>query len=254
MTAVLAALFVAGGAFAQDSSQVQQPATNDKVWTKVFTAGLFTRYFGTNGASFADEVVVQTSFDLSRNMRGLSVGFNAWSSKGFKTTWQGFSDEIDLMARASRSVGGTTVTGNIGVFFLVPKAKTNVLTVGVKVAKDLRLGEKDKLSVYAGIDSFHLTNRHHSSMHGGKYPSVGLMYQHAFTSKVGVVAQYQYSLDMDGAFGFAKGVHIYRVDTGLNFAVGKVWTLSPKVIYGGTYNDQLRQGKITFGFGLSRVF
>lgn len=253
-TVGLVVLCVCSAVLAQEAQQTQEPVTKDRVWTKVFTTGVYTRYFGTNGASFADEDVVQTNLDFSRNIRKVNIGFNVSSSKGFKTNWKDFSDEVDFTTRASWSCGSVAITGNTGVFLLVPQAKTNVITVGVKVAKGIHLGKKDEFVLFAKLDSFHLTNRKHPTMHGGKYPSAGLIYQHAFTQKVGAVVQYQYSLDVDGAFGFTKSVHIYRVDAAVNFAVGKMWTLSPTIIYGGTHNDPSRLGKTTFGFSLSKVF
>lgn len=236
-------------AFAQDGARGEQSAR----WTTVWETNLLNRYFNvSNGASSADEPVVQSEIKCTRVFADTSVTALIWTSKGFDGMLKTYADEVDAGIVVRHRAGPVVVKGTAVLFFLVPAAGAHVAQFMGQVSK-IYVRESSSLELFGGVDYYTTTRR--AAFHGGTFPVVGLEYQRSIAPRLKAVANLQQRVDLNGAFGCRKGKAVHRSHAELVIAVAKSWTLkAPVLTYGGSYADRGRPGKITWGIGITKTF
>ena len=137
---------LAGIAQTTPNLQSGQPIQTRTTVAGSWTTGFYTRYFAAgNGIVIADEPVVQSEFDIDWARGKLSGSFMIRGSKGFKSNWKSYSDEVDL-GTSLTFAGPVELSGSFWHLALVPEAKTDVQYFALKVAKPLSIGERDTIT------------------------------------------------------------------------------------------------------------
>jgi hypothetical protein len=233
----------------KDPKDPETPAPSP-AWSAVWTTDVRSRYYGeiVNGDFSNGEPVVQSRLNLTRPIGRTSFDLMLWGSKGLSSPlFKNTSDEVDVIFTATRPIGPVTVSGNMGVFFLAPTARFHNLIMGVRVAKQFALGGGLRAEAFVKLDSLSLIANRQTLVHGGSFPTIGLALERHINGRFGLVGQVAYIRDMNGAFGFKKGAGLSRGDVGLRIQINKHWALIvPKVQYGGSYDDPLRPGRVTW--------
>lgn len=250
LTVVTASFALAFSANAQDfDSKKEQEAQTE--WSVAWMGGLYSRYFaGSNGFVVADEPVFQSEVDLCGKYRNLSWAFMVWGSKGFQEIWKSFGDEADFGISAAYA-GPVDVSVTFWHFVLVPAAGSDVQTVWFKVGKTVALTKSTSITPSVDFDLYWPTGS--AGPKRGNYVFGTVFFNQAIASWLGTSQQFKLVKDIDGAFGGKAGTTIFRYDGGLDFNY-RGWTFTPKVIYGGSFNDPARPFNVTAALVVGKGF
>ena len=172
-------------------------------------------------------------------------------SKGFKSNWNSYSDEVDL-GTSLTFAGPVELSGSFWHIALVPVAQTDVQYFELKVAKPLSIGERDTITPSARLDYFRPTGS--AGPRAGKIVNGGLRYVHTITQRISMSNEVHLMRDIDGAFGLRPNSNLYSYGGAVDLKVGRGWTLIPKITIGGTFIDPTRPTKVTFAFEAKKTF
>ncbi len=218
----------------------------------LWITGIHSRYFGsTNGAVFADEPVVQSEIDITCTKGRVSGTLILWGSKGFKSNWQSYSDEVDVIGTVTYS-GKADFTVQFAHYQLVPQAGGNVQTAGIEVAKTFKLDKRNSIKTSAALDWY--WSPKDGGPQSGKFVTLAASITRVLNEKVSFTNQIQYIRDIDGAFGFRPKTNVLRYDASVDIALGHNWTVTPKFTFGGAFGDPDRPGKPTFAVIFTKAF
>jgi hypothetical protein len=240
------------------SANAQEPPAKAKdepiktVWTGTWTTSTYSRYINiSNTAVNADEPVVQSELDINWEHGNFSGSFMVWGSKGFKSNWRTSSDEFDFGAKVAHS-GPIDVSVSYWRLVLVPDAGSDVNNVVLEASKTFAPNKRDSFTPSLKLDMYWPDST--NGPRAGKFVNVSLLYERALSERVSLVNQAQYARDLNGALGYRPRTNLYRYDGGIDVSVGNGWTLSPRIIYAGSWGDPDRPGKLTLGFSASKNF
>ncbi len=243
---------LAGIAQTTTNLQSGQPIQTRTKVAGSWTTGFYTRYFAAgNGIVIADEPVVQSEFDIDWARGKFSGSFMIRGSKGFKSNWNSYSDEVDL-GTSLTFAGPVELSGSFWHIALVPVAQTDVQYFELKVAKPLSIGERDTITPSARLDYFRPTGS--AGPRAGKIVNGGLRYVHTITQRISMSNEVHLMRDIDGAFGLRPNSNLYSYGGAVDLKVGRGWTLIPKITIGGTFIDPTRPTKVTFAFEAKKTF
>jgi hypothetical protein len=242
-------LFAPSSGAAQVGSAEVRPVRTlvDANWT----TGFYSDYFAVgDGLMLADEPVVQSELAIDWTRSSIFGAFKVRGSKGFKSHWTSFSDEVDVGAQIGYS-GPVRVSLALWRIMLVPSALTDVHYIELKLSKAISLSDRDTLAPSAKLDYFTPTSSGGPGM--GKVVNAGLAHTHAVRRWISFTNEAHFMRDIDGAFGMRPKTNIYSYEGSADVSAGR-WLFTPKLIVGGAFHDPAREAKVIFQFEAKRTF
>jgi hypothetical protein len=220
--------------------------------TGSWKTGIYSRYFASgDGLVLADEPVAQSELKMNWFRGPLSVSLKADLSKGFRQNWGSFADEVDLGTEVIYA-GPLDLTVGYTHLFLVPTAGGDVHYAKIKLSKDLKLGSQDLLTPSLEYDYFWPSNP--AGPRSGTLLNSGLVYTHFVRTWFDINEEIHFIRDINGPFGLRPQTNVYSYEGSVDISVGRGWALTPKIDYGGAFNDTNRPGKLTLGFEFLKTF
>jgi hypothetical protein len=220
--------------------------------TVAWKTGVYTRYFaGGDGLVLANEPVAQSELKINWNRNLFSASFRLDFSRGFKSGWGSYTDEVDLGTEVVYS-GPLNLTVGYAHLYLVPSAGSNVQYVEIQLSKRLKVRSRDVLT--PSVQYYYFWPTSHAGPRAGTLVNSGLVYTHTLRSWLDVNHEVRFIRDVNGPFGLRPRTNIYSYEGSVNISVGHGWMLTPKIDYGGAFNDADRPGKLTLGFEVLKTF
>ena len=248
---LLVFLFAISPAFAQVQPGTAEHAPPRTLVDANWTTGFYSDYFALgDGLMLADEPVVQSELAIDWTRSSLFGTFKLRGSKGFKSHWTSFSDEVDLGVSIGYS-GAVKVSLALWRIMLVPAALTDVHYVELKSSKTISIGDRDTLTPSAKLDYFTPTTS--GGPASGRVLNGGLAHTHAVRRWISFTNEVHVMRDVDGAFGMRPRTNIYSYEGFADVSAGR-WLFTPKLMVGGAFNDPARQVKVIFQFEAKRTF
>lgn len=222
------------------------------VWTGSFTTGVATRSFGSwNQSIFYNDEVGQSTLTANWKNGNFSGSFSAWYSQGASYS-DAYKSEVDLNAWLNYATPVADVSVGFGHYLIGPQVGSDVESVSLKASKTLGGGKQGAITPYVKADYYWPVGNPGPS--AGIFLTVGASHALPLGERVTLNNQIFYMRDFNGAFNSRAKTNLIGYNLSADFGLGKSWTLSPLMIYGGGYSDPARRRVFTFGVFLTKSF
>ena len=122
----------------------------------------------------------------------------------------------------------------------------------LRLDKTFSVGMRNTITPSGQMDYFQLTGS--EGPRQGKILNGGIAFVHTVNQRFDIANEAHFMRDIQGAFGLQPKTNIYSYEGSIGWNVTPRWEFTPKITYGGTFNDSGRPAKATFSFEARRNF